>query len=92
MPRAICRRVTHRLDIKKRHRTLVLEFQGLLDTAALAGLRAALATARESGATARVVLRAGTEVERCCVPALRTLGAEVTAEAPYLASWLHPTK
>lgn len=84
--------MTHRLDIHESRRAHVLEFQGLLDAAALAGLRAALAAAQERGASARIVLRAGTEVERSCLPALRAIGAEVIAEAPYLASWLRDSR
>jgi hypothetical protein len=83
------RRVTHRLDIHGSDGdAVVLEFQGLLDAGALEGLRAAVASARLRAARARVVLRVGTDVDRACLPALRALGAEVTAEAAYLASWL----
>jgi hypothetical protein len=84
--------VTHRLDVRRDRRTLVLEFQGLLDAAALAGLRTALAASLEGGARARIVLRAGTEVERACLAELGAMGAEVVAEAPYLASWLRDAK
>ncbi|HEY6004643.1 MAG TPA: hypothetical protein VIV57_17345 [Anaeromyxobacter sp.] len=84
--------MTHRLDIHQQDRSVVLEFQGLLDAGALAELRASVALARENGAGARIVLRAGTEVERCCLPALRDIDAEVVAEAAYLASWLHDSR
>lgn len=80
--------VTHRLDIRTLERTVVFELQGLLDRAALASLRAALASARESGARARIVLKAGAEVERSCLPELRALDAELVAESAYLASWI----
>jgi hypothetical protein len=80
--------VTHRLDIRKQDRTVVFELHGLVDGAALASLRAALDFARSSGVPARVVLREGSEVERCCLPELRALDAEVVAESPYLASWI----
>jgi hypothetical protein len=80
--------VTHRLDIRKQGCTVVFELHGLLDRAALASLRASLDFARASGARARVVLRAGSEVERSCLAELRTLDAELVAESPYLASWL----
>jgi hypothetical protein len=80
--------VTHRLDIHREGRTTVLEFQGLLDATALAGLRASVSQARANGARPRVLLREGTEVERCCVAALRALGADVVAEPAYLAAWL----
>jgi hypothetical protein len=82
------RSVTHRLEIRKQDRTVVFELHGLLDAGALASLRAALEFARASGAAARVVLRAGSEVERSCLAGLRELDAEIVAESPYLASWL----
>jgi hypothetical protein len=80
--------VTHRLDVFTRDRTVVLELSGLLDEGALASLRAALDHARASDASARVVLRAGSEVERSCLEGLRGLAAEVVAESPYLAAWI----
>jgi hypothetical protein len=80
--------VTHRLEIRKQDGTVVFELQGVLDRAAMASLRASLEFARANGASARVVLRAGTEVERSCLPELRALDAELVAESPYLASWL----
>jgi hypothetical protein len=80
--------VTHRLDVHTEGSVVVFELHGLLDEAALASLRAALDFARESGAAARIVLRAGSEVERSCLAALRALEAELVAESPYLASWL----
>lgn len=80
--------VTHRLDVHHRDRTVVFELNGLVDEAALASVRAALDFARESGAEARLVLRAGAEVERSCLPALKTLGVELVAESPYLAAWI----
>jgi hypothetical protein len=80
--------VTHRLDIHRQDRTTILEFQGLLDATALAGLRVCLTQARASGARPRILLREGTEVERRCLAELRAMGAPVIAEAAYLASWL----
>ena len=84
--------MTHRLDVHSEGRTAVLEFQGLLDEHALAGLRVMVAQVLASGARARVVLRERAEVERCCVAALRSLGAEIVAEPAYLAAWLRETK
>ncbi len=92
MPRAPGQGVTHRLDIHRQDRAAVLEFQGLLDPTALDGLRVCVSQIRASGARPRIVLREGTEVERCCVAALRALGAELVAEPPYLAAWLRETK
>jgi hypothetical protein len=80
--------MAYRLDIHGQDGALVLQFQGLLDADALAGLRASLARARQNGTRARIVLRAGSEVERSCLAELRALGVEVTAEAAYLATWL----
>jgi hypothetical protein len=78
--------MTHRLDFQKRDGATVIEFQGLLDPAALDVLRAAVARVPEG--LARIVLRAGSEVERACLPGLRALDAEVVAESPYLARWI----
>jgi hypothetical protein len=80
--------VTHRLDIHAQGRTVVLALHGFVDEAALATLRVSLALAVQAGADARIVLPAGTEVERSCLDALRGLGVEVVAESPYLAAWL----
>lgn len=84
--------MTHRLDIHRQDRTAILEFQGLLDAAALEGLRARVSQIVASGARPRIVLREGTEVERCCLAALRALGAEIVAEPAYLAAWLRETR
>ncbi len=80
--------MTHLLDVARRDRTVVLEFQGLLDSAALAPLEDAVAIAAANGSRARIVLRQGTEVDRCCLPRLVALDAEVVAEAAYLALWI----
>lgn len=80
--------MTHRLETQKSERTTTLEFQGLLDAAALAALRTAIAPALASGAPARIVLRAGTQVDRACLEGLRALGADLVAESPYLARWI----
>ncbi len=86
--RALARGVTHRLDVRTQDRTVVFELHGLLDRAALASLRASLQFARKSGAPARIVLKVGAEVERSCLPDLRSLDAEVVAESAYLARWI----
>lgn len=83
--------VTHRLVVTKQGRTVVFELHGLVDAGALASLRAALDFAREGGAGARVVLKAGAEVERSSLGALRALEAELVAESPYLAAWIQGT-
>jgi hypothetical protein len=83
--------VTHRLDVRAQGDAVVFELHGVVDEEALASLRVALEFARESGASARIVLRAGAEIERSCVGALRGLGAELVAESPYLAAWLNAT-
>jgi hypothetical protein len=80
--------VTHRIDVLTQDLTVTLEFQGQLDAPALADLEAALAFARREGVAVRILLRAGTQAERDCLAALRSLDAELVAEAPYLASWL----
>jgi hypothetical protein len=84
--------VTHRLDIHRQDQTTVLEFQGLLDATALAGLRACVSQALASGARPQILLREGTEVERRCLAELRAIGVEVFAEAAYLAAWLRDSK
>jgi hypothetical protein len=80
--------VTHRLDVRKQPKAITLEFQGLLDDAALEELRTAVQLASRSAAEIRVLLRELTIVERGCIAGLRSLGAEVVAESPYLARWL----
>jgi hypothetical protein len=84
----MARGVTYRLDVRKQDRTVELELHGLLDPPALAALRVALEHARSGGAEVRIVLAAGTDVERSCVAELRALRAEVVARAPYLAAWI----
>ncbi len=88
MPSAFPAAVTHRLDVRKQGGTVVFELQGLLDRAALESLRASLQLTAESGASARIVLRAGCEVERSCLAELRALGVEIVAESAYLARWI----
>jgi hypothetical protein len=81
--------VTHRLEIRDADDTTVsLEFQGLLDTAALRSLEAFLISARGEGTKVRLVLRSGTEVERSVLPVLRLLDVTLEIESPYLARWL----
>ena len=77
--------MAHRVDVGCADGCRILEFQGLLDPDALAMVRAA---AGPPGAAVRLVLRAGTEVDRACLEGLRALGAEIVAESPYLARWL----
>jgi hypothetical protein len=80
--------VTHRIEVSTRDRHVVFDVHGLVDEAALANLEASIAFARRSGASARVVLRTGAEVERSCLPRLRALDAEIVTESPFLAAWL----
>ncbi len=75
----------HRVDVRCVNGCRILEFQGLLDRDALAMVRDA---AGLPGAAVRLVLRAGTEVDRACLEGLRALGVEIAAESPYLARWL----
>lgn len=74
--------------MKQEQETVVLEFHGLFDADALRSLRSTVALVRRGGAEVRVVLRAGAEVDRACLPELRTLDATVVAESPYLARLL----
>lgn len=80
--------VTHRLEVRNENDTVLIEFHGLLDAAALVSLKGALARASERGAGARLLLRAGTEVDRSLVPQLQGLNVAVEVESPYLARWL----
>lgn len=80
--------MTHRLERGEASDLVSLEFHGQLDAAALESLRAAIALARARGAQVRVILRAGTEVERALLPALRELEVTLEVESPYLARWL----
>lgn len=80
--------MTHRIDVLRHDETAVFEFQGLLDPAALAALRAAVEVAHAAGASVRIRLREGAEVERACLAGLRALGAELLADSAYLARWL----
>lgn len=79
-------RMAHRMDVRCVNGCTILEFQGLLDPDALALVRAA-AGPDPSGAV-RLLLRAGTEVDRGCLEGLRALAVEIVAESPYLARWL----
>jgi hypothetical protein len=80
--------VTHRIDVGRHGGTITFHVQGLLDAPALAALEASVAAARANGNSAVVVLRAGTQVDHACLPALRAMGAALTAESPYLAQWI----
>jgi hypothetical protein len=80
--------VTHRIDVGRQGGTITFHIQGLLDAAALAALEASVAAARADGSSAVVVLGAGTQIDRACLPALRAMGAALSAESPYLAQWI----
>ncbi len=80
---ALRTRMAHRVDVRYAGGCRILEFQGLLDPEALAMVRAAAGPG-----VARLVLRAGTEVDRACLEGLRALAVEIVAESPYLARWL----
>lgn len=72
--------MTYRIDLDG---PATLAFQGLLDAAALADLRARITPGTH------VVLRAGTEVDVELVDELRLLrAASVVAESPFLARWI----
>jgi hypothetical protein len=65
-----------------------LQFEGLLDEAALAELRARISAGRRT-MPVRIVLRTGTEVAPACVEEVASLPvAGVVAESPYLSRWL----
>ena len=51
--------VTHRIDVRNEGETVLFEFQGLLDAAAMASIDAAVAFARTQVGQIRLVLRAG---------------------------------
>jgi anti-anti-sigma regulatory factor len=85
--------VTHRIHrVSRPEQAVVLEFQGLLDAAALAPLEEAVAIAAANGSRARIVLREGSEVDRACLGRLASLDADVVAEAPWLARWIAEAK
>jgi hypothetical protein len=86
--RALLPRVTHRIDVGRHGGTITFQVQGLLDARALAALHGAVAAAKASGSAVVVLLREGTQVDRGCLPALRGMGAALTAESPYLARWI----
>lgn len=80
--------MTHRIEIRDQADTVRFEFHGLMDAPALASLEAAIALARASGAEVRVVLRAGSELDRAVLADLRALDVKLEVESPYLARWL----
>jgi hypothetical protein len=80
--------VTHRIDVGRHGGTITFEIQGLLDAPALAALQSSVAAAKANGSAVVVVLRAGTQVDRGCLPELRAMGAALTAESPYLVRWI----
>lgn len=75
----------YRIHIAQSLAGLLLAFEGLLDEAALADLRERLAHAP---GTARLHLRAGTEVVPTCLEPLRALPVAITAESPFMARLL----
>jgi hypothetical protein len=81
-------RVTHRIDVARQGATITFAVEGLLDAAAVAALQASVAAARAAGGAVRIVLKAGTQVDRECLAALRALEADLAAESPYLARWI----
>ena len=82
--------MVHRIDIG-RQAVPTIEFQGLLDGAALFEIRRHVRglTLAKPYARVRLVLKTGTEVDPSCVDALRQLDAvDLVAEAGFLARWL----
>lgn len=82
--------MVHRIDIGPRAAPApTIEFQGLLDGAALVEIRRHVHGLASAGHRVRLVLKTGTEVEPSCVDALKALEAvELLPEAGYLARWL----
>jgi hypothetical protein len=80
--------MVHRIDIG-RQAVPSIEFQGVLDGAALFEIRRHVRGLAATGARVRLVLKTGTEVEPSCVDALKTLGpVDLVAESGFLARWL----
>jgi hypothetical protein len=78
--------MTYKIDAKRAADGYRLEVQGLVDAAALDGIRAAIAA---RAGTLRVVLREGCQVEPAILLELRRLErVELIAESPFLARWL----
>ncbi len=84
--------MAHRIEVRAGEGLTTFEFHGLLDPAALRELLASADLAAANAAAIRIVLRAGTEVDRACLPALCALEAEIAAESPYLARWVSDAK
>lgn len=80
--------MTHRIVVRNERDIIRFELHGLMDAAALASLEVSIASARGAGAQVVVVLRAGAEVDRSVLPALRALDVRLEVESPYLARWL----
>lgn len=82
--------MVHRIDIGRQAIPgPTIEFQGLLDGAALFEIRRHVRGLSDAGHRVRLVLKTGTEVEPTLVDALRSLEAvDLVAEAGYLARWL----
>jgi hypothetical protein len=80
--------MVHRIDIG-RQAAPTIQFQGVLDGAALFEIRRHVKGLAEGGARVRLVLKRGTDVDPSCVDALKSLGAvDLVAESGFLARWL----
>lgn len=82
--------MVHRIDIGKQANCCpTIEFQGLLDGAALFEIRRHVRGLADAGHRVRLVLKTGTEVEPSLVDAVKALeSVDLIAEAGYLARWL----
>ena len=79
--------MTHRIQLDDAPAALRIDFQGVLDRAALAVITATLR--RSAGRHVTLVLGEGTEVDPECIDPLRRLeGVEVRAASAFLARWL----
>jgi hypothetical protein len=79
--------MTHRLDLLETAAELRVRVQGVVDSAALGSLRAAVSQAL--GRRTVVVIDASCDIDLGVVDELRGLEvAELRAESPYLARWL----
>jgi len=81
--------VTYRLDVRERGERFELQFQGVLDCAALSEIRAQISGPALRGRQVRLVLLATTEVKGACIQELARLpGVQVVAQDAYLRRWL----
>lgn len=79
--------MTYKIDAKAEANGYRLEVQGLVDAAALDGIRAAIPAGRAG--TLHVVLKEGCQVVPAVLEELRRLErVELVAESPFLARWL----